>query len=61
MPLRPLDEELVQEEQKRETPEIHSRREEHIRTDELLVRECAREGVRQDAREDSRVAVTPRA
>ena len=54
MPLRRLDEELVQDEQIREKPEARSRRRKD-RSEDIAARECAREGVRLDAREDSRI------
>jgi hypothetical protein len=55
MPLRPLlDEELVREAPRREVPEARSRRAKRVRTEEVVVREDARDSVRGDAREDSR-------
>ncbi|HEY0670866.1 MAG TPA: hypothetical protein VGD27_01305 [Longimicrobiales bacterium] len=54
MPLRPLDEEFARDPRRRDAPELRSKRAKHTRSEELTVRVDAREGVRDDAREDSR-------
>ena len=54
MPLRRLDEEFDREQGTGTDPELRSRRRRNIRTDEVIERVDAREGVRQDGREDSR-------
>ena len=56
MPRRRLDEEFDREELRRDVPELKSRRRKVKRIEEADVRECAREGVRHDAREDSRAS-----
>ena len=59
MPRRPLDEALVEELRPR-GPELKSdRRRQPVRSDAISVHD-AREGVREDAREDSRAGVSPR-
>jgi hypothetical protein len=60
MPRRRLNEELVLEEHRRVKPELKHRRENYIRSDEIVVRECERGGARYDAREDSRAGFVPR-
>ncbi len=54
MPLRRLDDEFDREEGRGKDPELRARRSKIIRTEEVLERADAREGVRQDRREDSR-------
>ena len=54
MPLRRLDEEFDREQGTGKDPELRSRRRRNVRTDEVIERMDAREGVRQDGREDSR-------
>ena len=54
MPLQPLDEELVREAPRRDMPEAKSRRVKHCRSEEVVVREDARDSSRGNAREDSR-------
>ena len=55
MPLQPLDEELVREAPRRDVPEAKSRRVKHVRSEEVVVREDARDSSRGNAREDSRI------
>ena len=59
MPLRRLDEEFEQEEGRVKNPELRARRSKIIRTDDSIERADAREGVRHNAREDSRGSSTP--
>ena len=54
MPLRRLDDEFDREVGRGNSPELRSRRNRIIRTEEAMERANAREGVRQDGREDSR-------
>jgi hypothetical protein len=54
MPLRRLDEEFDREQGGGKDPELRSRRTKVIRTEEVVERADAREGVRHDGREDSR-------
>jgi hypothetical protein len=58
MPRRRLSEELDLEEQKPLRPELKHRREEYLRSEDTETRECEREGVRRDAREDSRASIS---
>jgi hypothetical protein len=58
MPLRRLDEEFDREES-RSVPEPRQRRSKNERVEEVIERADAREGVRQDGREDSRGSSTP--
>jgi hypothetical protein len=60
MPKRRLKDELDLEEQRRMRPEFKRRRESFLRSEDSVTRECEREGVRHDAREDSRVGFSPR-
>ena len=54
MPLRRLDDEFDREQGRGKDPELRSRRSRIVRTEEVIERADAREGVRQDGREDSR-------
>jgi hypothetical protein len=54
MPLRRLDDEFDREQGRGKDPEMRNRRSRIIRTEEVIERADAREGVRQDGREDSR-------
>ena len=54
MPLRRLDDEFDREQGRGKDPELRSRRNRIVRTEEVIERADAREGVRQDGREDSR-------
>ena len=57
---RRLKDELDLEERRRLRPELKHRRKEYIRSEDSMTRECEREGVRHDAREDSRANCSPR-
>jgi hypothetical protein len=54
MPQRRLDDEFDREQGIGKDPEMRTRRNRIIRTEEVIERADAREGVRQDGREDSR-------
>lgn len=54
MPLRRLEDEFDREQGRGKDPELRSRRSRIVRTEEVIERADAREGVRQDGREDSR-------
>ena len=54
MPLRRLEDEFDREQGRGKDPELRSRRNRIVRTEEVIERADAREGVRQDGREDSR-------
>ena len=54
MALRRLEDEFDREQGRGKDPELRSRRNRIVRTEEVIERADAREGVRQDGREDSR-------
>jgi hypothetical protein len=56
MPLRRLDDEFDREEGRGKDPELRTRRNKTSRSEEIIERADAREGVRRDGREDSRVS-----
>ena len=58
MPLRRLDEEFDREQGQGKDPELRSRRSRIIRSEDIVERADARDGVRQDGREDSRGVVS---
>jgi hypothetical protein len=58
MPLRRLDDEFDREQGRGKDPELRSRRSRIVRTEEVIERADAREGVRQDGREDSRGSIS---